>query len=103
MDVRTPPARPESHFSPFHSMYRPVRITCHAPHPDPAKPATTCSALLGYIPGPIAFAGIVQQAPAEPDGYAYARCQRSSCRAWNRFEIVAPAGAGDDAAMTAAV
>lgn len=79
------------------SMYRPVRVTCRAAHPDPRKPTQHCGTLLGYLPGPIRFVAVVQRMPEEGDGHLYACCPRVSCRTVNRFEVLEPSARGDGA------
>lgn len=64
-------------------------LTCHAPHPDPAKKGQPCGSPLGHQAGAFTFDTTAKQMPHEPDGYTWVRCPRGSCRAWNRFAPVA--------------
>jgi hypothetical protein len=66
----------------------PVRVTCQSRHP--ALQTATCGTLIGYLPGPLRFAGLVERAPAAPDGHVYVRCPRKTCGAWNRFTVLEP-------------
>lgn len=72
-----------------------TQLRCHAPHPDPKRSTEVCDAVLCHAPGAYEFAGLVARMPDEPDGYAYQRCNRKSCRTVNRFAIVLPNDARD--------
>lgn len=64
------------------------RLTCHAPHPDPARAAEACAAPLGAAPGRLEFVTTAERMPDEPDLHAWLRCPRSSCAQWNKFRLV---------------
>lgn len=86
-----PPAR----LSSLLSMYRPVRVTCRAPHPDPSRPTARCGTVIGYVPGPIRFDAVVARMPEEGDGHVYLPCPRKNCGAVNRFAVLEPSALGD--------
>lgn len=60
-------------------------LTCHAPHPDPARKGQPCGSPLGHHVGAFEFDTTAKRMPAEPDGCTWVRCSRDSCKAWNRF------------------
>lgn len=63
-------------------------LTCHAPHPDPARKGQPCGSPLGHHVGAFEFDTTAKRMPHEPDGFTWARCSRESCKAWNRFRRV---------------
>lgn len=65
-----------------------VRLTCHAPHPDPRQKQTPCGSILGDIPGKVVFMTTSEQAPPHPNGIVWMRCRRERCGKWNGFRIV---------------
>lgn len=64
-----------------------VRLTCHAPHPDPARKGEACGGLLGDVPGALDFVTTVRKLPTAADGLVSLRCPKNSCGAWNRFRL----------------
>lgn len=72
-----------------------TRLTCHAPHKDPRRPADLCGELISDDPGAIEFVGLVARIPDAPivdpetgEAYGHRRCPK--CKAVNRVRIVSP-------------
>lgn len=67
-----------------------VRLTCHAPHPDPAREGETCGRILAdSFPGTAEFIRTEDSPPQSALGYVVLRCSRAACRAWNVFRYLA--------------
>lgn len=67
-----------------------MRLTCHAPHPDPAKRGQQCGAPLGTSDATVQFVTTAAALPSAPGpGEIWTHCPRRSCGAWNRFTRVA--------------
>jgi hypothetical protein len=63
-----------------------IRLTCHAPHPDPMKRGQQCGTPLGAIDSDVMFVTTAEREPSPMlPGQIWIRCSRKTCGHYNRF------------------